>query len=172
MTLSTIIGSGTELSIADLETDIDQAGIRVVPSDEVILASVILAVNGTEFFFENSEPFEIAIGGTTADDFLLQSGELSITATAYSGAGGTGAIVDQRAVELTALNGIAEDGAIIQSEFDQTAEAKAEAEADVRRQGFWNQRRLKLIESSAHLVDCIMRRAGGDASVALRVSFV
>ena len=42
----------------------------------------------------------------------------------------------------------------------------------VRRQGFWNQRRLKLIESSAHLVDCIMRRAGGDASVALRVSFV
>jgi hypothetical protein len=76
------IGSGTELSIADLETDIDQAGIRVVPSDEAILASVIWAVNGTEFFFENSEPFEIAIGGTTADDFLLQSGELSITATA------------------------------------------------------------------------------------------
>ena len=42
----------------------------------------------------------------------------------------------------------------------------------VSRQGFWNQRQLKLIESSAHLVDCIMRRACGDASVALRVSFV
>ena len=43
---------------------------------------------------------------------------------------------------------------------------------DVRRQGFWHQRRLKLRESSAHLVDCIMRRACCDASVAFRVSFV
>ena len=42
----------------------------------------------------------------------------------------------------------------------------------VRRQGFWHQRRLKLRESSAHLVDCIMRRACCDASVAFRVSFV
>ncbi|MEH6647328.1 transposase [Sulfitobacter sp.] len=50
---------------------------------------------------------------------------------------------------------------------------KLAVESDfVRRQGFWNQRRLKLRESSAHLVDCIMQRAGGDASVALRVSFV
>ena len=40
----------------------------------------------------------------------------------------------------------------------------------VRRQGFWHQRRLKLRESSAHLVDCIMRRACCDASVAFRVS--
>ena len=29
----------------------------------------------------------------------------------------------------------------------------------VRRQGFWNQWRPKLRESSAHLVGCIMRRA-------------
>ena len=43
---------------------------------------------------------------------------------------------------------------------------------DVRRQGFWNQWRLKLRVSSAHLVDCIMRRACCDASVAFRVSFV
>ena len=42
----------------------------------------------------------------------------------------------------------------------------------VRRQSFWNQRRLKLRESLAHLVGIIMRRAGGDASVAFRVSFV
>ena len=42
----------------------------------------------------------------------------------------------------------------------------------VRRQGFWNQRRLKLRECLAHLVGLIMRLAGGDTSVALRVSFV
>ena len=42
----------------------------------------------------------------------------------------------------------------------------------VRRQGFWDQWRPKLRESLAHLVGLIMRRAGGDASVALRVSFV
>ena len=42
----------------------------------------------------------------------------------------------------------------------------------VRRQGFWNQRRPNLRESLAHLVGLIMRRAGGDASVAFRVSFV
>ncbi|MEP1698793.1 MAG: hypothetical protein ABJJ69_19860 [Paracoccaceae bacterium] len=42
----------------------------------------------------------------------------------------------------------------------------------VRRQGFWDQERPKLIESLAHLFGLIMRRAGGDASVALRVSFV
>jgi hypothetical protein len=42
----------------------------------------------------------------------------------------------------------------------------------VRRQGFWNQWQLKLRENLAHLVGFIMRRAGGDASVALRVSFV
>jgi hypothetical protein len=42
----------------------------------------------------------------------------------------------------------------------------------VRRQGFWHQRWPKLRERSAHLVDCNVRRAGGDASVALRASFV
>jgi integrase len=42
----------------------------------------------------------------------------------------------------------------------------------VRRQGFWNQWLPKLRESLAHLVCLIMRRSGGDASVAFRVSFV
>ena len=42
----------------------------------------------------------------------------------------------------------------------------------VRRQVFWNQCALKLRESLAHLVGLIMQRAGGDASAALRVSFV
>jgi len=46
------------------------------------------------------------------------------------------------------------------------------ADDDVRRQGFWNQRRPKLRESLAHLVCLIMRRAVCDASAALRVSFV
>ena len=44
--------------------------------------------------------------------------------------------------------------------------------ASVRRQGFWNHRRPNLRESLAHLVDLIMRLAGGDASVAFRASFV
>ena len=43
---------------------------------------------------------------------------------------------------------------------------------DVRRQGFWNQWRPELRESLAHLIGLIMRRAGGDASAALRVSSV
>ena len=42
----------------------------------------------------------------------------------------------------------------------------------VRRLSFWNQEQLKLRESLAHLVGLIMRRACGDASVALRVSSV
>ena len=42
----------------------------------------------------------------------------------------------------------------------------------VRRQSFWVQRRPKLRKCLAHLVGLIMRPAGGDASVALRVSFV
>ena len=42
----------------------------------------------------------------------------------------------------------------------------------VRRQGLWNQWRPKLRESLAHLVGLIMRRAGGDASAAFRVSSV
>ncbi len=42
----------------------------------------------------------------------------------------------------------------------------------VGRQSFWNQWRPKLRESLAHLVGLIMRRAGGDASGALRASFV
>ena len=42
----------------------------------------------------------------------------------------------------------------------------------VRRQGFWNQEELKQRESSAHLVDCIMRRVVCDASVAFRGSCV
>ena len=44
--------------------------------------------------------------------------------------------------------------------------------AIVRRQGFWNQCGPKLIESLAHLFGLVMRRAGGDASVAFRVSSV
>ena len=44
--------------------------------------------------------------------------------------------------------------------------------SDVCRQGFWNQWQLKLRESLAHLVGFIMRRAVGDASAVLRVSFV
>ncbi len=42
----------------------------------------------------------------------------------------------------------------------------------VRRQGFGNQGRPRLRESLADLVGLIMRRAGGDASAVLRVSFV
>jgi hypothetical protein len=42
----------------------------------------------------------------------------------------------------------------------------------VRRQSFWDQERPNLRECLAHLVGLIMRLAGGDASVALRVSFV
>ena len=42
----------------------------------------------------------------------------------------------------------------------------------VRRQVFWNQWWPKLRESSAHLCGLIMRRVGGDSSVAFRVSFV
>ncbi len=42
----------------------------------------------------------------------------------------------------------------------------------VRRQGFGNQELLKQVKSLARLVDVIMRRAGGDASAALRASFV
>ena len=45
----------------------------------------------------------------------------------------------------------------------------ATAVATVRRQGFWDQERPKLRESSAHLVGFIMRHAGGDASAAFRV---
>ena len=46
------------------------------------------------------------------------------------------------------------------------------ASSGIRRQVFWNQCALKLRESLAHLVGLIMQRAGGDASAALRVSFV
>ena len=42
-------------------------------------------------------------------------------------------------------------------------------EGSVRRQGFWHQWGLKLRESLAHLVDCIMRRVVCDASAAFRV---
>ena len=42
----------------------------------------------------------------------------------------------------------------------------------VRRQGFWHQSRLKLRESSAHLVGCIMQRVVCDASVAFRMFYV
>ncbi len=44
--------------------------------------------------------------------------------------------------------------------------------AFVRRQSFWDQERPNLRECLAHLFGLIMRRAGGDASVALRVSSV
>ncbi|MEM7441561.1 MAG: AAA family ATPase [Pseudomonadota bacterium] len=46
------------------------------------------------------------------------------------------------------------------------------ASPSVRRQVFWNQGRPELSESLAHLFSLIMRRVCGDASVALRVSFV
>jgi hypothetical protein len=42
----------------------------------------------------------------------------------------------------------------------------SKAGSDVRRQGFWYQRRLKLRESLAHLVGFIMRRIVCDASAA------
>jgi hypothetical protein len=42
----------------------------------------------------------------------------------------------------------------------------------VRRQVFWDQERPNLRESLAHLVGLIIRRVGGDASAAFRVSFV
>ena len=44
--------------------------------------------------------------------------------------------------------------------------------AMVRRQSFWNQCGPKLIESLAYLFGLFMRRAGGDASVAPRMSSV
>ena len=47
-----------------------------------------------------------------------------------------------------------------------------EPQPGVRRQSFWNHWLRKLRESLAHPVALIMQRAGGDASVALRVSFV
>lgn len=49
---------------------------------------------------------------------------------------------------------------------------KTKSKQSVRRQGFWDQWRPKLRESLAHLIGLIMRRAGGDASAALRVSSV
>jgi transposase InsO family protein len=42
----------------------------------------------------------------------------------------------------------------------------------VRRQGFWDQWRAELRESSAHLVGFILRHVGCDASGAFRASFV
>ena len=42
----------------------------------------------------------------------------------------------------------------------------------VCRQIFWNQMRLKLRESLAHLIGFIMQRVACDASAAFRVSFV
>ena len=63
-------------------------------------------------------------------------------------------------------------GYILEGRKDWKMRSQATSIRGVRRQGFWHQRRLKLRESSAHLVDCIMRRACCDASVAFRVSFV
>ena len=57
---------------------------------------------------------------------------------------------------------------ITQEQFD----AIEAAHNTVRRQGFWNQSGPKLREGLAHLVGLIMRRVGGDASVAFGVSFV
>ncbi|MEP0467897.1 MAG: hypothetical protein ABJD51_06385 [Roseobacter sp.] len=57
-------------------------------------------------------------------------------------------------------------------QFALAALSHSELGSSVRRQGFWAQERPKLIESLAHLFGLIMRRAGGDASVALRVSYV
>ena len=44
--------------------------------------------------------------------------------------------------------------------------------SSIRRQVFWNQWQLELRKSLAHLVSLIMRLAGGNASVALRVYFI
>ena len=44
--------------------------------------------------------------------------------------------------------------------------------ATVCRQSFWNQMRLKLRESLAHLIGLIMQRVACDASAAFQVSFV
>ena len=41
--------------------------------------------------------------------------------------------------------------------------------ANVRRQVFWHQWGLELRKSSAHLIDFVVLRAGGDASAAFRV---
>ncbi len=55
---------------------------------------------------------------------------------------------------------------------DSIAELCRREGISVRRQGFLDQWLRKLRESLAHLFGLIMRRAGGDASVALPASFV
>jgi hypothetical protein len=54
----------------------------------------------------------------------------------------------------------------------QTSKDAAEKVVNVCRQSFWNQMRLKLRESLAHLIGLIMQRVACDASAAFRVSFV
>jgi hypothetical protein len=63
-------------------------------------------------------------------------------------------------------------GKLIAARSAQSLSMEPEVIANVRRLVFWNQWALKLRESLAHLFGLIMRRAGGDASVALRVSSV
>ena len=53
--------------------------------------------------------------------------------------------------------------------YSLTSQDEMIADTHVRRQGFWHQWGLKLRESLAHLVDCIMRRVVCDASAAFRV---
>ncbi len=83
--------------------------------------------------------------------------------------------------EVATLHNLAEHFKALLNELDLRVGADGKARtlyswrhyyATVRRQGFWDQWLRKLRESLAHLVGLIMRRAGGDASVALRVSFV
>ena len=77
-----------------------------------------------------------------------------------------------KALHGSGWNVFIEDDQVERNDIRQLAENWLARRYGVRRQGFWHQRRLKLRESSAHLVDCIMRRACCDASVAFRVSFV
>ncbi|MFC6582913.1 hypothetical protein [Sulfitobacter aestuariivivens] len=119
------LGSGTVLSLADLEN----AGIRAVPTQETAVGSVVIDVNGMEFVLSD-EPYEISAGDDASDMAQLMAGDLTVSATAYATNDGSGSPVDQRIVELSTIQGIATDGTIISTDFNQTGEAEAEGEAE------------------------------------------
>lgn len=58
------------------------------------------------------------------------------------------------------------------SDFSPNESSRRHIGDSVCRQSFWNQMRLKLRESLAHLIGLIMQRVACDASAAFRVSFV
>jgi hypothetical protein len=95
----------------------------------VSAGSVTLDINGQVFTLEDA-PYQVSIGDMASDDVQLVADDLTVSATAYSGPGGTGATLDQRDIELQAINGLTADGAVIPSEFDQTGEAEGETEAE------------------------------------------